>query len=594
VEGSFRIRGRWIGASATLCALAALVFGQPGHASVESCTYDPVARAVTATVAAGSSATLVVVGGELWFGFFPAACGGATTTNTDSITVDGSAGTNETLTLDHRGGVFGPGFTSEFNTPEIEIATFLGDTTDRIVVYATEGDDYMAAGQNGLALNTDGDVDVTYSPNTFLLEMNMLGGADHFNGRGEGGAGLAFLGDITITGGAGDDPYLRGSDHTDVIDGGEGNDILRGEIGNDTMTGGLGNDSLLAGDGTDLMTGGAGLDSFTAGGGDDTMYAEDDEADTLLNGGSGVDTAYYDEQVDATPIATEVLNGDGGPPPPPAGSCTYDAVSRGISASIQPGTQVTLTVVSGAIWYGSTPAACGAATTTNTDSISISGSAGTVETLTLDLSGGTFAPGFTVESSGLSEIELVTSLGDTSDVVVVHGAPGNDTIRMGSTGMGLNSDSDGDVTFAPLPAQVEIFGLGGTNTLSGAGGFGTGSVFPGKVILRAGDLGDLLQGGSGNDELYGGLGNDTLEGNNGNDLANGGGGNDVLRGGNGNDELIGGPGADQFLASSGDDTMRADDDEADTNINGGPGTDTAYYDLGVDPVPTATENKIPA
>jgi Ca2+-binding RTX toxin-like protein len=217
-----------------------------------------------------------------------------------------------------------------------------------------------------------------------------------------------------------------------------------------------------------------------------------------------------------------------------------------------------------------------------------------VETLIVDLSGGAFEPGFTAEPSGSSEIEIVTSLGDTTDVIVVRGTPGNDTIRMGSTGMGLNSDSDGDVTFAPLPAQVEILGLGGTNTLSGAGGFGTGSVFPGKVILRAGDLGDLLQGGSGSDELYGGAGNDTLEGNNGSDLATGGGGNDVLRGGNDNDELIGGPGADQFLGSSGDDTMRADDDEADTNINGGPGTDTAYYDLGLDPVPTATENKIPA
>ena len=68
----------------------------------------------------------------------------------------------------------------------------------------------------------------------------------------------------------------------------------------------------------------------------------------------------------------------------------------------------------------------------------------------------------------------------------------------------------------------------------------------------------------------------------------------MLKGGNDNDELIGGPGADQFLGGSGNDTMRADDDAADASINGGPGTDTAYYDLGVDPTPLATENKIPA
>jgi hypothetical protein len=30
------------------------------------------------------------------------------------------------------------------------------------------------------------------------------------------------------------------------------------------------------------------------------------------------------------------------------------------------------------------------------------------------------------------------------------------------------------------------------------------------------------------------------------------------------------------------------------SINGGPGIDTAYYDAGADPVPVATENRIPA
>jgi Ca2+-binding RTX toxin-like protein len=264
----------------------------PASAAPESCSYDAGTKVVTATIAAGGQASLVVVGGALHFGASPTACGAATTTNTNSININGSAGSNETLTLDHRGGAFGPGAASESNIPEIEIATSLGDTTDRVVVYATEGDDYTAAGQLGLALNTDGDVDVTFSPSTFLLEMNMLGGSDHFNGRGEGGAGLHFLGDITIFGGDGDDPYLRGSDETDVIDGGPGNDILLGEIGNDTMTAGSGNDSLTGGDGTDLMTGGAGIDSFVAGEGDDTIYAEDDEADTQLNGGQGVDTAY--------------------------------------------------------------------------------------------------------------------------------------------------------------------------------------------------------------------------------------------------------------------------------------------------------------
>src|SRR5688500_8064872 len=133
-------------------ALAAGVLVGPAASAVESCLYDPVAKSVTAVVGDGSSATLVVSGGELHFGVVPAACGAATTTNTDSISITGNAGTNETLFLDHRGGVFGPGATAETNTPEIEIAAALGDATDTVVVYGTEGPDYFAAGQNGFAL----------------------------------------------------------------------------------------------------------------------------------------------------------------------------------------------------------------------------------------------------------------------------------------------------------------------------------------------------------------------------------------------------------------------------------------------------------
>ena len=160
--------------------------------------------------------------------------------------------------------------------------------------------------------------------------------------------------------------------------------------------------------------------------------------------------------------------------------------------------------------------------------------------------------------------------------------------------MALNTDADRDVTLTTLPAVVEMFGLGGPNTLSGNGGSGAGSAFLGKVILHAGDSGDMLTGGSGNDELYGGAGADTLDGVIGNDLAAGAGGNDIVKGGDGNDDLTGGAGGDQLIGGAGNDTMHADDDEADPSINGGPGTDTAYYDLGIDPSPSATETKIPA
>ena len=56
---------------------------------------------------------------------------------------------------------------------------------------------------------------------------------------------------------------------------------------------------------------------------------------------------------------------------------------------------------------GVTP--CGAATTLLTDTIVVNGSTG-AENVTIDLSGGQFAPGVAVEGSGLSEIEFVVDL----------------------------------------------------------------------------------------------------------------------------------------------------------------------------------------
>jgi Ca2+-binding RTX toxin-like protein len=574
---------------------AVLLSALPADAAASSCLYDSGTKTVTATIDPGGSATLVVSGTELYFGAIPVACGGATTTNTNSISIAGSVGTNEVLTLDQRGGMFGPGAAAEFNIPEIEIDTALGDATDRVIVYGTESADFQAAGQLGFATGTDGDTDWTFSPSAFQLEVHYLGGDDYFNGRGEGGAGLHFLGPITITGGEGDDWLLRGSSEPDSIDGGPGNDVLQGQEGNDVLDGGPGNDTLGGGGDNDILTGGSGADNFSGSSGNDTFYGADDEADTSFSGGAGTDTAYIDTGLDPTPAAVENVVGDGGPPPPPPppGPCVYDAATKTVTATVAAGAQATLTVVGSEIWFGATPAICGAATTTNADSIIVNGVAGSVETLVIDQSGGAFAPGVTVET-GISEIEIVSALGDAADVAVVNGTAGADTIRIGTGGIGLNSDGDVDVTFSVLPTVLEVFGLGGPNTLSGQGGSGTGGVYTGRLILHAGDTGDVVTGGSGNDDLLGGAGNDTMEGRLGNDLVDGAGGNDTLSGNDGSDELIGGLGLDSLAGSGGDDTLRADDDLADPNINGGPGIDTAYYDLGIDVSPAAVETKIPA
>ena len=561
----------------------------------ESCEYDGLSRALSLTMTPTSTATLVIVGGAIWFGETPEPCGAATTTNTDSISIEGSVGTSETLIVDQRGGFFGPGATPESNTPEIEIATALGDTTDRVIVYGTEGDDFMAAGQNGVATSSDGDVDITFAPSTFNLEFHLLGGDDHVDARGTGGAGLIFLGPVVLTGGEGNEPLLRGGSASDVIDGGPGNDLVDAQEGNDTLRGGPGNDRITAGGGNDSIDGGSGSDTMNGNDGDDTFFAQDDEADAQISGGANVDTAYVDTGLDPTPITVENVIGDDAPPPPPPGTqCTYNSTTKTVTANVAAGTAAELVVAGGEIRFGATPVSCGTATVTNTDSIVVNGVGASVEHVTIDLAGGLFAPGATAESTGTSEIELSLLLGGASDLVTVRGSSAADRVAIGTSGIAFTTDGDADATMSPLPASIEVLGLGGADVITGRGGTGAGGSYPNALVVDGGDENDTIDGGAGGDTLSGGGGNDTLSGRESADTVDGGAGNDSVAGNDGNDALSGGAGSDTLLGGEQDDVLRADDDEADANVNGGPGSDTAHFDQDVDPAPVAVEVLIPA
>ena len=566
-------------------------------AAVESCVYNPSTKAVTATITTGGSATLKVnASGQLLFGQVPAGCGGATSTNTDSVSVAGSSGSNEVLTLDMSEAFFGPGFTSEFNLPEIELATALGDLTDTLVIIGSPANDLIAAGQNGVALNSDGDLDVTLSPGQHKIEVHGLGGDDFLNMRGQGGAGLAYLGPVVVYGEAGNDELVA-SHSADFVYGGDGNDTIFSHQQNDFVDGGPGNDSITGGEGNDNLVGGPGADTFNAGAGDDTIHADDGEADTQLHGGANTDTAYYDANLDPATIAVEHKFADPGPPPPPpppGSACSYNSTTKTITASVPAGTGATLSVVGGAIHFGASPTACGTATTANTDTINIGGAAGSVETLTIDQTGGGLAPGGTAESTGTSEIELAVNLGEASDVVVVKGRTLADTLVVGTKGVSFNNDADVDITFTQLPTSIELVGGGGGDVLSGRGGFGAGQVFPGRVTLRAGDGGDSLSGGDLDDVLVGGAGTDTITGGLGNDQLDGQGGADSLSGNDGNDTIVGGAGADSLIGAGGNDTLDARDGAADTQISGAAGVDTAFTDAGLDPSPVGVENHLPS
>jgi chitodextrinase len=527
---------------------------------------------------------------------------------------------------------------------------------DALDIAAGGANDTITVGTGGVALDTQGTAIVLTGGQLPLVQIHGGFGSDRISAAGGGVAGAAAWRTVDIDGESGRD-VLTGGLAGDVLAGGIGDDTLEGGPGADTLLGETQNDTIRANDGeadvridggnhTDTVYFDTGLETpanaetlIPWGQGDATpptdptalaASASETAVDLTWNASTdNVSVAGYSVYIDgglriaSTTLTSAQLTGlvcetsyelgveafdtagnrsgratitaaTSACPPPPAGdACSYDAASDVVTAVISPGGQATLVVSGGAVWFGTTPAACDGATTANTDTIVVNGASGSVETLVIDQSGGAFAPGATAET-GTPEIEMTITLGDATDSIVVDGSSGPDTITIGSTGIGLNGDTDRDVVITtPLPSQITVRGHGGPNTISALGGSGTGTAYAGKAILYAGPSGDTITGGLGNDELYGGSGNDVITGREGADAIDGAGGNDNLNGNDGADQITGGTGADSFAAGAGDDVMHADDGQADTAINGAQGNDTVYYDFGRDPVPVATEIRIP-
>ena len=146
-------------------AIAMLGCGLIGFV-IERLAYRPLRQSpkLTVLITAIGVSLLLENGGQLLFGAVPLPCGGATATNTDTVVVTGTPGTAERLTIDQSESLFGPGVEVESTTPEIEVVANLGDASDRLVVVGTAGDDKLSAGVNGVAIDGDNDVDVTFAP----------------------------------------------------------------------------------------------------------------------------------------------------------------------------------------------------------------------------------------------------------------------------------------------------------------------------------------------------------------------------------------------------------------------------------------------
>jgi Ca2+-binding RTX toxin-like protein len=189
---------------------------------------------------------------------------------------------------------------------------------------------------------------------------------------------------------------------------------------------------------------------------------------------------------------------------------------------------------------------CDTATVSNTDTVSVTAN-GVPGGIVIDLAGGPFEPGATVETDGgASEIEFAITM--TSGPLRVNGSTGDDHVLASAQGINLNAaeaTADADVTIT------------GSATLTLAGGSG-------DDVLGGGTGGSMIDGGDGNDTAdYTGSTQLTRA-----DLASG----QVTHQGGGVDTLVA---IENLTGSPGDDLIVGND--ADNVLRGGAGADTIDF-----------------
>jgi RTX calcium-binding nonapeptide repeat (4 copies) len=165
----------------------------------------------------------------------------------------------------------------------------------------------------------------------------------------------------------------------------------------------------------------------------------------------------------------------------------------------------------------------------------------------LDLRGGPFAPGASLEPQGSPEIEF-EYVGPT--FLDVRGTPAADRLSFAAGGINLNGDDDTDVTGQFSVLLVE--GTGGDDVISPQADYAAAAARRvllgggGRDTLTATPDGAFLHGGNDRDRLIGGARADNLTGGRGRDLIRGGKGRDLVRAiDNFRDRVSCGPGFDR-------------------------------------------------
>lgn len=246
-------------------------------------------------------------------------------------------------------------------------------------------------------------------------------------------------------------------------------------------------------------------------------------------------------------------------------SCSYDAPTHTLTVTADAnGDFVALRVESGGgdddieVFEGAftteiTP--CGGVdqpTINDTDTIELNENAAGASSVVfrLDVENGPFAPGFTAEPNGSSEIEFdVNADDDGSDQFQVFGGAGDDDLRFGSAGGVLSGNLNGseiagadtgdrDVDLAGIE-RLFMGGRGGNDTITadGSGAPDFDGPTPIGVTFEGGPNDDTLRSGTfdgagvGANNLVGDAGDDTMIGSTGQDSIHVGEGNDTADGG---------------------------------------------------------------
>jgi len=189
----------------------------------------------------------------------------------ESLTIHGSAGDDTIFAGPHNDTIFG------------------GAGNDAI--YGNDGDDTIDGGTGADYLSGGAGWDtLSYESRTAGVTVNL----NKLAGNGEAGENDSVFNDFEmIRGGEGNDILTLNSKTSGWLFGNGGKDILTGSNQADGLIGGDGDDTLYGNAGNDIFLGGAGKDKLSGGAGNDTIYAADNEKDTI-DGGTGANTIIKD------------------------------------------------------------------------------------------------------------------------------------------------------------------------------------------------------------------------------------------------------------------------------------------------------------